>query len=115
MTLYFYKKPILVSMMKSFGNVSRELNYFLRGENNSKGVAVFVKQSLKIDFGNVNIDLAGRYCFAEIMIIDKTLAIRSIYAPTKDEPPLFLNLFFSDCKFFSSWFYISWGPKCTDE
>ena len=36
--------------------------FFSHGENNSKGVAILIKQSLKIDFGNVNIDPTGRYC-----------------------------------------------------
>ena len=30
MTLYFFKKPILVIMMKSFGNTNEEVNYFFR-------------------------------------------------------------------------------------
>ena len=42
--------------------------FFLHGENISKRAAVLIKQSLKIDFGNVNIDPTGRYCFAEIKI-----------------------------------------------
>ena len=65
----------------------------MRGENNSKGFAVLIKQSLKIDFGNVNINPPGRYCFAEIKINDKTLVIGSIYDPTKDEPSFFNSLF----------------------
>ena len=67
--------------------------FFSHGENNSKGVAVLIKQSLKIDFGNVNIDPISRYYFAEIKINDKTLVIRSICAPAK-EKPAFLILFF---------------------
>ena len=46
-------------MMKSFGNVSGGggVKYFSHGENNRKGVVtVLVKQSLKIDLENVNID-----------------------------------------------------------
>ena len=67
--------------------------FFSHGENNSKGVAVLIKQLLKIDFENVNIDPTGRYCLAEIKIKDKTLVIGSIYAPTKDEPAFFDSLF----------------------
>ena len=67
--------------------------FFSHGQNNSKGVAILIKQSLKIDFGNVHIDPTGRYCFAEIKINDKTLVIESIYAPTKDEPAFFDSLF----------------------
>ena len=67
--------------------------FFSHGENNSNGVAILIKQSLKIDFGNVNIDPTGIYCFAEIKINDKTFVIGSIYAPIKDEP-VFLILFF---------------------
>ena len=29
---YFFKKPILVLMMKSFGNMNGEVNYFFRME-----------------------------------------------------------------------------------
>ena len=66
----------------------------MHGENISKGVAVLIKQSLKIDFGNVNIDPTGKYCFAEeIKINDKSLVIGSIYAPTKDKPAFFDSLF----------------------
>ena len=32
MTLYFFKKPILVVMMKSFGNTNGEINYIFRME-----------------------------------------------------------------------------------
>ena len=67
--------------------------FFSRRENNSKGVAILIKQSLKINFENVNIDPTGRYCFAEIKINDKSLVIGSIYAPTKDEPAFFDSLF----------------------
>ena len=67
--------------------------FFSHGENNSKGVAILIKQSLKIDFGNVNIDPTGRYCSAEIKINDETLVIGSIYAPTKHEPAFLDSLF----------------------
>ena len=67
--------------------------FFSHGENISKGVAILIKQSLKIDFGNVNIDPTGRYCFAEIKINDKSLVIGSIYAPTKNKPAVFDSLF----------------------
>ena len=67
--------------------------FFSHGENNSKGVAILIKQSLKIDFGNINIDPTGRYCFAEIKINDKSFVIGSIYAPTKDKPAFFDSLF----------------------
>ena len=53
--------------------------FFSHGENNCKGVAILIKQSLKIDFGNVNIDPTSRYCFAETKINDKSLVIGSIY------------------------------------
>ena len=47
--------------------MSGEVNYFfLHGENNTKGVAVLIKQLLKIDFGNVDIASTGRYYFAKI-------------------------------------------------
>ena len=52
-----------------------------------------IKQSLKIDFRNVNIDPTGRYCFAELKMNDKTLVIGSICAPIKNEPALFDSLF----------------------
>ena len=76
-------------MMKSFGNTNGEVNYFFRMEK------IIVKEllSLKIDFGNVNIDPTGRYCFADIKINNKSLVIGSIYAPTKDEPAFFDSLF----------------------
>ena len=68
--------------------------FFSHRKNNCKRVAVLIKQSLKIDFGNVNIDpITNRFCFAKIKINDKSLVIGSIYAPTKDEPA-FLILFF---------------------
>ena len=67
--------------------------FFSHGENNSKGVTILIKQSLKIAFGNVNIDPIGRYCFAEIKINNKSLVIGSIYASTKDEPAFFDSLF----------------------
>ena len=69
MILYFFKKPILVLMMKSFGNTNGEVIFFFsHGENNSKGVAILIKHLLKIDFGNVNIDPTGRYCFNAIIV-----------------------------------------------
>ena len=87
-------------MMKSFGNViGRLIIFFLRGENNNKGVIVLVKQLLKIDFENVNTKPTGKHCFAEIKINDKTLVIGNINAPTKDKPVFFYSLFFSNCKF----------------
>ena len=74
--------------------------FFSHGENNSEGVAILIKQSLKIDFGNLNIDPTGRYCFAEIKINDKSFVIGSIYAPTKDEPAFFDSLFSVIANFF---------------
>ena len=62
---------------------------FSREENNRKGVAVLLKIVLKIDFGNVNVDPAGRYFFAEVKINYKTFVIGNIYDPSKDEPTFF--------------------------
>ena len=86
---------------------------FFHGENNCKGVAVLVKQSSKIDFGNVNIVPAGGYCFAEIKINDKNLVIKNIYAPTKEEPA-FLVLFFHKLQTspMSILYYQSAGMSC---
>ena len=79
------------------------------GQNNSKEVAVLIKQSLKIDFGNVNIDSTRRYCFAEIKMNDKSLVIgnTSIYASTIDEPAFSDSLLSVIANFFHADFILA--------
>ena len=66
---------------------------FAHGESHRNGVAILFTKKLKVEFGYKYSDSDGRILLCNIQIKDKKISLASIYAPTKNEPKFFDNLF----------------------
>ena len=66
---------------------------FAHGESHRNGVAILLTKNLKVEFGSKYSDSDGRILLCNIQIKDKKILLASIYAPTKNEPKFFDNLF----------------------
>ena len=67
---------------------------FAHGESHIKGVAILFTKNLKVEFGSKYSNSDGRVLLLyNIQIKDKKISLVLIYAPTKNEPKIFDNLF----------------------
>ena len=62
-------------------------------KNNSGGVAILFKYSLKFEIGAINVNFEGGFMLVEVKISNKTFVRGSVYAPVIDEPKFFDSLF----------------------
>ena len=66
---------------------------FAHGKNNSRGVAILLKYSLKFGLGTIKIDSNGRFILVDVKTNNTTFVMGNVYAPVNDEPK-FLTLCF---------------------
>ena len=84
-------------VQKDLNTLTREWNidYYLAGNStNSRGVAIMLNNTFEYSVKNCIKDPEGRYIILEITIVNLiTFFIINIYAPNKDDPDWFNNLF----------------------
>ena len=61
--------------------------------SNSRGVGILVKSSISISINKVVRDIEGRYIILDVLINGLQLILVNVYAPNKDDPDFFLDLF----------------------
>ena len=66
---------------------------FAHGKNNSRGVAILFKYSLKFELGTIKIDSNGRFIPVDVKINNTTFVMGNVFAPVNDEPKFFDSLF----------------------
>ena len=66
---------------------------FSHGETNARGVAICVKKQSNCCISNVYSDHEGRYCAINVEQNGKNVRVCNIYAPNKDSPGFFNNIF----------------------
>ena len=66
--------------------------YFSNGTSSARGVAIFIKRSLKHKIVNKRVDDQGRILSLDVVINDVIFNIVSIYAPNDDKPMFFNQL-----------------------
>ena len=65
---------------------------FAQGESRKNGVAILFDKNLKVFFGSKCLDSSSRIFLTEIQI-ERKFTLASLYAPTKDDPKFFDDLF----------------------
>ena len=81
---------------------------FAHGKNNSRGVAILLKYSLKFEMGTINTHSEGKFILVEEKINNKTLVLKSVYAPIIDEPKFFDSLFSAIADYSDNDLIIGW-------
>ena len=64
-------------------------------------MAILFTKNLKVEFGSKYSGSDGRILLCNIQMKDKKISLASIYAPTKNKPKFFDNVFFSILSNFS--------------
>ena len=72
---------------------------FAHGKNNSRGVSILFKYSLKFELGTIKIDSNGRFILVDVKINNTTFVMENVYAPVNDVPKFFDSLFSAITKF----------------
>ena len=67
--------------------------FFSHGETNSKGTAILIRKKAPITVGKVLRDREGRLVGCEIFHEESHFNVINVYAPNKDNPEFFLNVF----------------------
>ena len=67
--------------------------FFSHGERNARGTATLFSKKLQHEVKKINIDNDGRIVMIDCKINDKELLITNVYAPNKDDPNFFVNMF----------------------
>ena len=68
-------------------------SWFSSFSSNSRGVSVFIKSNHQISVNFIEKDPAGRYIILDIVIDALNLILVNIYAPNKDDPDFFFDVF----------------------
>ena len=68
-------------------------SWFSSFSSNSRGVAIFIKSNHHISVNSIDKDPAGRYIILNIVIDGFNLVLVNIYAPNKDDPDFFFDVF----------------------
>ena len=67
--------------------------FYSHGERNARGVAIYVNRSFNGTVKEYKIDPNGRTCIVDVTFNDQTFRIVCIYAPNRDSPGYFINIF----------------------
>ena len=83
---------------------------FAHGESHRNGVAIPFTKNLKVEFCSKYSDSDGRILLCNIQVKDKKITLASVYAPTKNKPKFFDNLFLFFQNFPNTmWFWLGTG------
>ena len=67
--------------------------YFSHGTNNSRGVAILLRNTFQYKVKCVKVDDDGRICLLKITFDERDYIVASIYGPNVDDPNFFCKLF----------------------
>ncbi len=67
--------------------------FWAHGTSSSRGVAILIDKNLSYSVSGTRVDQEGRYLMVEITINATPIVIVNVYAPNKDDPEFFINLF----------------------
>ena len=67
--------------------------YFSHGCNDARGVLIAIQENADLEVIDSQIDSTGRYVMLQIKHLEELFVLCSVYAPNKDSPEFFLNIF----------------------
>ena len=71
--------------------------YYNHGEKNARGVAILIKKGMQAKCDVINKDNCGRYLVCDIVVNDVHMRLINVYAPNKDSPAFFEDVFRVAC------------------
>ena len=66
---------------------------FSHGDSNTKGVCILLRKGIEFKNQTIVSDEQGRFIICDIVIDEELLTVAAVYAPNKDTPKFFVNLF----------------------
>ena len=78
---------------KFWKNQWGEQIWFSSYSSNSQGVAILIRNSINLTLHSLYSDPSGRFLIMSVSINNLSLLLVNIYAPNKDDPDFFLDVF----------------------
>ena len=106
---YLHQRQINIAFLQETHSVCEDekiwksswggLVFYSHGSSESRGVAIMIKKKCPIQINHFKKDAEGRICMLLVKYEEQNILLVNIYAPNKDKPEFFLNLFSEISKF----------------